>query len=221
MELNPISLNKIAMKNELTYNGEILLTYRIEYPEFHSSCFQMCLNKVNRFYQNKAHAFQRHCEIELFPMAIEQYNEDRKNNYPIRAFDAVLVYEVTYLSACIISIYFDQYEYTGGAHGNTVRSSQTWNLQRCELIRLRQLFCCLPDYKAYILTAVEAQIKNEPDLYFEDYEELIAEAFNPCSFYCTPEGVVVYYQQYDIAPYASGIREFLLPYTNCVSNPQT
>ena len=57
--------------------------------------------------------------------------------------------------------------------------------------------------------------------YFENYKELINKTFNPNSFYCTPEGISVYYQQYDIAPYSSGIREFLMPYTYCVKNPET
>ncbi|MEA4987263.1 MAG: RsiV family protein, partial [Anaerovorax sp.] len=63
------------------------------------------------------------------------------------------------------------------------------------------------------------QIKKEPEIYFDDYETLVVETFNPKNFYCTPEGVVVYYLQYDIAPYSSGIREFLIPYGDCVIDP--
>jgi hypothetical protein len=121
--------------------------------------------------------------------------------------------------ACILSLYFDQYEYTGGAHGNTVRYSLTWNWERYNKIKLSQLFRCSLEYKAYIFRRVKAQILKEPDIYFPEYEKLIVETFNEESFYCTPKGIVVYYQQYDIAPYSSGIREFLIPYTDCVINP--
>lgn len=203
----------------LKYNGETLLTYRIEYPEFCAPCFKSCLSNINILYKQKALDYQRYCITELFGMAIEQYRYDIENGYPVRMFEAMRVYEVTYLCSCIISLYFDQYQFTGGAHGNTIRKSKTWNLNSCELLELCQLVRCLPDCKAYIISAVEEEIRKQPDIYFEDYQKLIVETFNENSFYCTRRGIVVYYQQYDIAPYSSGIRQFLIPYTYCVFNP--
>ncbi len=214
-----VTVNKIEIVDELKFNGETLLNYRIEYPEFVSDCYLKSLLKVNKFYRDRAIAFQRYCQNELFEMAVEQYNDDIVNGFPIRAFEALLTYEVTYLRSCIISVYFDRYEYTGGAHGNTIRDSQTWDLWKCGLISLRQLVRCSPDYKTYILAEVNSQIQDNPDIYFDNYNELINKTFNASSFFCVPEGIVVYYQQYDIAPYSSGIREFLLPYTYCVKDP--
>lgn len=220
MEYNIISVKNIVIKDELKYNGVTLLKYKIEYPEFSSSFYQMSLIIINRFYKTKALEFQKHCETELFSMAVEQYKYDIENNFPVREYEALQVYKLTYSAACVISIYFDNYEFTGGAHGNTIRSSQTWNLQKCYMIKLSQLFKCTEDYKAYILKIVEEEIKKNPEIYFENYSKLIKETFNENSFYCTPQGIVVYYQQYDIAPYSSGIREFLIPYTICVTDPK-
>lgn len=217
---NIVSVNKMVIKDKLKYNGETLLTYRIEYPEFRSTCYKSSLLKVNKYYKDKALEFQKYCENELFRVAIKQYHEAIENNFPIRVFDALLGYEMTYSRSCIISIYVDRYEYTGGAHGNTIRESETWNLEKCGFVNLSQIVCCFADYKAYILAAVQSRIEKDPDIYFEDYNELIERAFNDNSFYCRPEGIVVYYQLYDIAPYSSGIREFLLPYTHCVINPE-
>ena len=215
-----ISVNRMVIGDQIIYNGETLLTYRIEYPKFRSICFPMCLLKVNKFYKDQALAFQKYCETELFSMAVKQYHESMENNVPIRTFDAQIVYKVKYMCPCIISIYFDRYEYTGGAHGITIRESQTWNVRKCEFIKLSQLVSCLPYDKAYILSAVESQINQNPEIYFENYKERIVDTFNENSFYCRPEGIVIYYQQYDIAPYSSGIREFLLPYSDCIIKPK-
>lgn len=212
-------MKKCVIRDKLKFNGETLLTYKIEYPEFTSPCYKMNLRKANMFYLEKALEFQKYCETELFDEAVQLYYDSIDNGFPIHVFEAQLVYDVTYLCSCIISVYFDRYEYTGGAHGNTIRTSETWNLRSGGLIELPQLVRCLLDYKSYILSAVAAQIEKEPEIYFENYEELIAEAFNENSFYCRRKGIVVYYQQYEIAPYSSGIREFLLPYTVCVINP--
>lgn len=219
MGIHLVSVKKNGFEDELKYNGVTLLTYRIEYPEFCSSCFIRCLAIVNRFYKDRALEFKRYCETELFGMAVAQYIGDMENNFPVRVFDAQQIFEVTCLCSCIISLYVDRYEYTGGAHGNTIRSSQTWKLQKCAIVWLRQLVCCPPDYITYILSEVQAQIEENPDIYFDNYEELIVETFNENSYYCTLEGIVVYYQQYDIAPYSSGIREFLIPYGWCVLDP--
>ncbi|MEM5769578.1 MAG: RsiV family protein, partial [Bacillota bacterium] len=37
------------------------------------------------------------------------------------------------------------------------------------------------------------------------------QTWNPCSFYMVPEGLAVYFQQYDIAPYVMGIPVFVIP----------
>ncbi|MFV0239920.1 MAG: RsiV family protein [Lacrimispora sphenoides] len=36
--------------------------------------------------------------------------------------------------------------------------------------------------------------------------------FNINGFFIKPSGIVIYYQQYDIAPYVRGIPEFLFPF---------
>jgi len=72
--------------------------------------------------------------------------------------------------------------------------------------------------KRYLLGRIEQQIRRNPDIYFENYRELIDKNFHEENFYCEPRGIVIYYQLYDIAPYASGIRTFLIPY-DCFINP--
>ena len=52
------------------------------------------------------------------------------------------------------------------------------------------------------------QLKTSPQSYFDDYAKLVAKTLNLNSFYLTPDGVVLYFQQYDIAPYAAGFPEF-------------
>lgn len=209
-----------TLKNTLKCEETILLTYEINYPclIFDSSNTQ--INKINSFYKAKAIEYANYCENTLFNLAVQQYLFDKENDYPVRIFDVVQDFEVTLLADCIFSLYLDRYEYTGGAHGNTNRCSATWNLKCSQIISLSDLVACLPDCRTFIINEVQQQIEADPSFYFEDYPELIRKTFNSQSFYCTNEGIVVYYQKYDIAPYASGIRTFLIPYSDCVKNPE-
>ena len=131
----------------------------------------------------------------------------------------MVVCEVTYNEGCVISLFFDIYEYTGGAHGSTIRCADSSDLKNSQSIMINQLVECPPNYKIYILGKVLEEIRKDPSIYFEDYSSLIATTFNDDNFYCKKEGIIIFYQQYDIAPYASGIREFLLKYSDCVLEP--
>ena len=216
MRVDRVSYKTITLKDSLKYAGKVLLTYKIEYPQFSSLKYEGCVKRVNRFYARKALELKRYCETKLFGEAVTQYKDDIANNYPVRVFDVVQLFEVTYMLGCALSLYTDRYEYTGGAHGITLRTSQTWNLQKCGNISLPRLVPCPPDYKTYILSHVEAQIRQEPQLYFEKYGER-RQTFDK-QLLLHHRGIVVYYQQYDIAPYASGIREFH-SHGGCVIDP--
>jgi hypothetical protein len=149
-------------------------------------------------------------------MAVEQYRDFKINNFPFHAYEALAIFETPYNQNCAVSTYFNRYEFTGGAHGSTIRYSDTWNTQSGRREPLSRFFAKPAGYRAYIISEVLQQIENQiaggEDIYFENYKELVVKTFNPASFYLKPEGVVIYFQQYDIAPYASGIHEFLIPF---------
>ena len=149
-------------------------------------------------------------------MAVREYEYSVSNGFPVRAFEAQMDYSVTYLPDCALSLYFDRYQFTGGAHGSTVRDSQTWSLRTGRRTTLRQLFPYSLNYREFLINTINrqiaVQIQEGNNVYFENYEQLTAETFNPESFYLTPDGLAIYYQQYDIAPYSSGIPVFIISY---------
>lgn len=153
-------------------------------------------------------------ETELYQEAVAQYEYSVENQFPFHMYDALMIYEITYNQDNILSLFYDQYIYSGGAHGNTVRRSQTWNVKRGCQITLRHYTDDPVALQAEIINRIREeivrQIERGEDMYFEDYPKLILETFNPESFYLTPYGMVIYYQQYDIAPYASGIPVFVI-----------
>jgi hypothetical protein len=169
--------------------------------------------------------YERSNIMNLYQMAMVEYEYSVVNNFPIHQFEAYTDFFVTYNENCAVSLYFDQYEYAGGAHGLTVRYSDTWNLQKSKRIDLNELFPGRADYREYIIETIDLQIQNQiakgEDYYFENYSQLVSENFKVNSFYLTPEGVVIYFQQYDIAPYSSGLPTFLIPYSQMGPIPPT
>ncbi len=204
-----------VLENDFFYDGNLILTYKINYPQIAN--YNCISNKFNSYNKQIAFDLQDYIENTLLQDAKNLYEYNKSNGYPIMVYEIIYTYNVTYNANNIISIYSDQYIYSGGAHGLTTRSSQNWNMQCGKLISLNDLYKNNPYFILDILkninTQIEHEIENGTNQYFEDYCKLVLNTFNPQQFYIISDNeIAIYFQQYDIAPYSSGIPVFKLPY---------
>lgn len=215
MNKEPDEIQKITIEKQMNHMGVPVLHYRIEYPQFGNARGRKGLESINRYYRNLAMELQETYETVNYADAVESFQYSEENQYPFHMYEALSAYTVPYQQNDLLSLFYDHYTYTGGAHGSTVRVSDTWKLKDGCRVSLYQLSGDPAGTRKVILDRINdqiaAQIKTGEGMYFDDYVKLTAENFRPENFYLTPEGLVIYYQQYDIAPYASGIPEFTLP----------
>lgn len=215
MNNKSVTVDKVVLEQDLKYKDVPVLHYRIEYPRFSQPDHQHRLNTINEWYRAQAENLQREYETELYWDAAATYDNSVDNDFPFHNYDAITEFAVTYNDEGVLSLYSEDYIYSGGAHGSTRRHSETWNTKTGQRIHLYQFAGDPAEFRAEILEHVRKQIERQRESgergYFDDYARLISEHFNPENFYLTPEGLVIYYQQYDIAPYASGIPEFTIP----------
>jgi hypothetical protein len=108
-------------------------------------------------------------------------------------------------------MYVDYYQYTGGAHGLTERRPYNIDLASGQILALKDLFNDNYDYRTIINDQVRSQISLEPDKYFSNDLGFKGIADNQ-NFYLQEGFLVVYFSQYEIAPYASGIPEVKMPF---------
>lgn len=211
-----VQVENHVIEREMYYKDTMVLRYKINFPQFRSSHFVTGITRINAYCRRKTVQYQRYLERDLYAMAVREYEYSMANGFPVRAFEAQLDYTVTYSRNCGLSLYFDRYQFTGGAHGSTIRDSRTWNIRTGRRIFLRELFPYSVDYQEYLIQTINRQIAGQiasgNNIYFENYEQLTAKTFQPESFYLTPDGLAIYYQQYDIAPYSSGIPVFIINY---------
>ncbi|MDF2904832.1 MAG: hypothetical protein K0R34_153 [Herbinix sp.] len=204
------------LQQDMFYKNTQIMQYTIKYPKFISETYQPMLNKLNSLYRTKAVMYERSNVMNLYQMAMVEYEYSVANDYPIRQFEAFVDYVVTYNKNCILSLYFDQYEYAGGAHGLTLRYSDTWDLNKSRRMELADFFPHRNNYKEFLIQTIDKQIAeglaSGNGMFFEDYEKLVRENLKMNSFYLSTEGLVIYFQHYDIAPYAAGIPTFVIPY---------
>jgi len=198
------------------YDNIEILTLNIKYPIISISNNPRAEENINNQISMKVNEYIHYASNILYNQAMITYRDSLKNNFPFNSYEAYMIYTITYNDNCFLSMYTDQYEYTGGAHGNTIRTSNTWELCTGQNIYLYCFFKPCTDYTNLLIQQIIAQaeenLKENPFIYFDDYKNLIIENFNPNSFYMSPDGIIIYYQQYDIAPYSTGIVEFTIPY---------
>lgn len=199
-----------VFEKELYYKNTVILRYTIKYPEILNSSIGSI--KFNKFNYEKAIKLKQHAESDLFEEAKELYVYNESNGYPVMVYEVILDYTITYNQNSIVSLYSDEYIYSGGAHGNTTRSSQNWNIIFAMQFSLNDLFNNNCNYVLGILkninNQIEQQITDGTNQYFENYCSLVLNTIDLNNFYLNPGYITIFFQQYDIAPYSSGIPTF-------------
>ena len=131
-----------------------------------------------------------YAETDLFNMAKKQYDYNFSNGYPIMVYELIQNYNITFNEDLIISLYSDEYIYSGGAHGSTIRSSQNWNIKIGSQFNLSFIYGTDCSYLLFILREIirqiNSEIENGSNQYFENYCELVLDNFKlPSSKICS------------------------------------
>ncbi len=140
--------------------------------------------------------------------AQEELGEETRHWLP---FQVYVDFHVAYLDERFVSLPIAYYCYTGGAHGMSSQVSTNIDLAAGRDLNLEDLFVPGYDFTTVIASEVRRQRAANADHYFD---ESVAETdiLPDHHFYLTSEGIVVYFDLYEIAPYSTGIPEFTIPY---------
>lgn len=111
--------------------------------------------------------------------------------------------------------------YSGGAHSNTVQTSWNLDLETQKVLRLEDVL--EKDSEAAMADLVQSHVdaKFQPlgeGALFEGYSETIESAFRDTLmtpyWYFSGTGLVIYFNPYELAPFAAGIIKVEIPYTS-------
>ena len=166
--------------------------------------------QLNNRFEQDASTF----ETDIETQAGEDIKEAAKSGYPFRQYNATTAYKVAYNQNGLLSITVDYYQFTGGAHGATERRPYNYDLEMGKELSLQDLFKAGVNYKEILNREIAAQIKANPEGGYLTQPEMGFETIDDNQpFYLTDGGLVVYFAQYEIAPYVAGIPEFKIPFS--------
>lgn len=126
-------------------------------------------------------------------------------------FVANVDYDIKKNSDDILSIMIINYKFAGGAHGDYEHVVYNIDMKNGKFISLSDLFKKNIDYKTVINEEIRKQIE---ELIKTDKQNKGVYEFEGISdkqkFYIQDDNLVIYFDLYEIAPYAAGIPEFII-----------
>jgi len=168
--------------------------------------------KINQTIQKDVFNFK-----EMLQTESEKYLQGAKEEgWEIRKYIATIYYIVHYQKDDLLSLSVFYYSYTLGAHGHTLQRAYNFNLVNGEEILLSDILKEKKDYIDIINQEIQRQIELNPQEYFTEWS-VFQSISEEQPFYLIEDGIVVYFGLYEIAPYASGIRYFKIPFSLFVS----
>ena len=149
-------------------------------------------------------------KVEDAEKTSKEYFGGQGQEKPTFPYEIYSRYTITQDNNMLLSLYNDYYEYLGGAHGMTTRTSYTIDKEKEGLLTLKELFVQGYPYSDTINKKIKEEISKNPNNYFDSGEIFKGISENQ-SFYIEGDNLVIYYQLYDLAPYVFGFPTFKIP----------
>ncbi|MCC6802071.1 MAG: DUF3298 and DUF4163 domain-containing protein [Anaerolineae bacterium] len=125
-----------------------------------------------------------------------------------------ITYETSQYSDTILTLIFTTYQYSGGAHGSTIIQTYTFDLANQNVIHLDDLFTNTGDALALIAPLVTDDLTEKlGDMLDAGWlaQGSGTDPQNYQTFSLTPDSIIFYFQQYQVAAYAAGIQQVTIP----------
>lgn len=205
VQLTGISENDVAIRTE-NISLENGLKAQVQYPVLEGLADRNVQDRINALFKEQAEQALQEGKTnaeELAPLLSEN------PEIPWRC-ETYFNYRVKYNQNGLLSVVLQNYQYAGGAHGSTVQTAFTVNLQDGRQYALQDLFQENADYAAVINRGIadQLELRGLTEALFEPFAGIKQDQ----SFYLSDNGIVVYFGQYEILPYAAGIQEFTIDY---------
>ncbi|RKN85528.1 DUF4163 domain-containing protein [Paenibacillus ginsengarvi] len=204
---NALTIQTVAISEQADHQ-----TLDVRYPQLSGYADKNVQDSINAFLKQEAEASAKAAREELAEAAAafkEAAAGDKQSDRPMPTVSFDSRYTVTYNEKGLLSLYVDAYSYLGGAHGGTIRTPYTFDLQTGKQLSLSEAAGGSANYVAVINEAVKANIRDTDLPLLVPFETIEPDR----AFFLKHSGIVIYFEQYEYTPYAAGMPEFEVPFS--------
>lgn len=189
----------VLVENKQINEKDSCIEIDVSYPKISNEKFNNINNEIFNWTENW---------IKEVKGVLEDY---KKSGYICNImYQLYSRYYLTKEGSNILSFYIDYYQFTGGAHGITIRKAYSVDKNSGKNLNLNGLFKKEYNYKQVIDEEIRKEINKNKENYF-DNGNAFKGVDDKTKFYINDNNLVIYYEQYEIAPYAAGLPEFNIP----------
>ena len=185
-------------------SGQLLLEVSCAFPELsgdYPAAARVFFNQLREQTEQKVDSILSDAR-ELFAQSLE-------GAYPFMPFSYSEDYIVERNDGVYLSIRMESDAFLGGAHGSGTVRSGTFHLGDSRGVTLDDLFNAgRNEWVALLSALICEEISQNPDGYFPGYEETVPVLLPDTTFCLTDDALVLYFQEYELAPYAAGVSRF-------------
>lgn len=214
--LEPINENPIIIKNMRIISDSDELKITIQFPQIFGLRDKSVQDGINAVLRAAAQGAENEGLINAYEL--EKIRQEGYMGSPNKC-ETYFEYKLTYNQNGLLGIVLLNYQYAGGAHGTTLQSSHIFDLNTGKQLKLGDLMRSGSDYVSYINSVVREEIDQRIGAGI--LNEIEGSAFETISrdqgFYLSNNGLYIYFQQYEHFPYAAGIQEFPIAYSDLSS----
>lgn len=188
----------------LAPDGSVLATYSYTYPVFRANAGdkEEYIATINEMIKENALSIvsDANQDYDILLEEYEYYEDGWSRHHNQYTYD----FGIHTDAKGIISITEIWYYYTGGAHGNASKESHTFDVINGKELSLSDLLYGTDEEITAAFTQKFAESEYAEFEFFGDPFEIVPEELPNAQYYVDPYGVTVYFQQYQVGPYAAG-----------------
>jgi Deacetylase PdaC/Copper amine oxidase N-terminal domain/Protein of unknown function (DUF3298) len=204
VELTSIQENPITIKNVKEKSQTDHLDLNIQYPQIEGLTNTKVQEHINKVFEKYS------ATAKSQALTNEKSFTDNKETKQLQT-QTIVDYEIKYNQNNVLSVVFSHYEYTGGAHGQTVQSSYNFDLSTGHEYKLKDLYAEGKDYLTVITQSIKKQMdeQKQTESLLTPFEAIEADQ----AFYITDTNELkIYFQQYEYFPYSMGMPEYTISF---------
>ena len=163
--------------------------------------------------------FSDSLEVTDLNEAVNSFSQgysELKSVYPDETvpWEARIKAEVSFENSHILSVRLDSYLFTGGAHGYTSTNFLNFDIDKGEKINTQKLFRDLLAFRSHAESAFRKQENIPPDspINSTGFMFELDSFYLPANIGLTPKGILLLYNQYEVASYADGQIQLTIPF---------
>jgi len=202
-----ISVDHSRTTASSTLENGAVVTLDVDSPKVTSDSYGENVSKLNDLISSEIEEFKNSYALAL---SDPEAAIDGDGSYTV-------TYEVSRARYGTVSILLKFSVDNGGAHGSTRCEAINFDLGSGERITLDSVFSVERDtYVDFIKQYVLTEMRKDPDAYFSTEDGALDDSLDTEQFLITATGIRVFFQEYDIGPYTTGVPTFDIPYSEIV-----